>query len=193
MRKNNWTVLLVGGSSGIGKSQLTRQLAKKYGAKIIEADDICNAVKAMTTADIYPAIHYWISDIDWTKIGVMENVDYLSKVSDELSPGLRKIVDNHLRTESPLIIEGDFISVEFAASFNNPKVQAIYVYESEKSQIIENYLRREGGAPQDFRASISVAFGRKLQNDCDTYGVNIVESRPWNTLLDRVITRIDKR
>jgi len=192
MSENKWTVLLVGGSSGIGKTRLTKELAKVYKAKRIEADDICCAVKAMTTADSYPAIHYWISDIDWRKIGVHGNVDWLNKVSEELSHGLKPIVDSHIEEESPVIIEGDFIAAEFAASFDNPKVKAIYVYESDETQIVNNYLRREGGEPQQFRASISVEYGKKLKSDCYKYGIDIVESRPWNTLVDRVIECIEE-
>jgi len=40
MNNNKWTVLLMGGSSGIGKTRLAKELAKIYNAKIIEADDI---------------------------------------------------------------------------------------------------------------------------------------------------------
>ena len=191
MNKNIWTVLLVGGSSGIGKSRLTRELAKEYKAKIIEADDICCAVKSMTTVDSYPAIHYWYGDVDWRHISVLENVAWLSKVSEELSPGLKAVVDNHIGGESPVIIEGDFISAEFAASFKSPNVKAIYVYEPDEAQIVNNYLKREGGAPQHFRASISAEYGKKLKFDCDKYGMTLVESRPWNTLISRVTDCID--
>lgn len=192
MNKNKWNVLLVGGSSGIGKTRLTKALAKAYKAKRIEADDICCAVKAMTSADSYPAIHYWFGDIDWRNIGVHDNVEWLCKVSKELSNGLKAIVDSHIEEESPIIIEGDFISVEFAASFDNPNVKTIYVYEPDETQIVNNYLRREGGKPQQFRASISAEYGKKLKIDCYKYGINMVESRPWNTLIDRVNKCIDE-
>ena len=191
MNKNIWTVLLVGGSSGIGKTCLTKELAKAYNAKIIEADDICCAVKAMTSADLYPAIHYWYGDIDWRDIGVDANVEWLSKVSKEIRNGLKAVIDSHIEAGSTVIIEGDFISAEFAASFENPNVRSIYVYESDETQIVNNYLRRESGEPQQFRASISAAYGKKLKRDCDKYGVNIIESRPWNTLLNRTIDYID--
>ena len=138
------------------------------------------------------AIHYWISDIDWRTIGVHGNVEWLYKVSEELSHGLKPIVDSHIEEGSPVIIEGDFISAEFAASFSNPEIKAIYIYEPDETQIVNNYLRREGGEPQQFRASISAEYGKKLKSDCYKYGINIVESRPWNTLIDRVIECIDK-
>ncbi len=187
MDKQNWSVLLVGGSSGIGKTRLTKELAKIYKAKVIKADDVCDVVKAVTTADAYPAIHYWISDIDWTSISVTENVDKLYEVSSELRHGIKAIIDNHIENDFPVIIEGDFISAECAASFNDPKVQAVFIYEPAQTQIMRNYLDREGGEPQAFRASISAEYGNRLKMDCDRCGVNIVESRPWNTLVDRVI------
>ncbi len=186
MSNNKWTVLLMGGSSGIGKTRLTKELARVYNAKIIEADDVCCAVKAMTTADSYPAIHYWMGDIDWRSVGVNGNVEWLCNVSKELSHGLKAVVNSHLEDGVPVIIEGDFISVDFVASIDNPKVKAIYIRESDEQQIVRNYLKREGGEPQEFRASISAEYGRKLADDCSKYNIGIVEARPWNTLIERV-------
>lgn len=192
MSKNKWTVLLVGGSSGIGKTQLTKELAKIYDTKIIEADDISCAAKALTTAETHPALHYWISDIDWRTAGVHGNVEWLSRVSDELSLALKAIVDIHVEEASPVIIEGDFISPELAASFDTSEVKSIYVYESDHAQIVDNYLQREGGALQEFRASISAKYGDKLKTTCQEYNLNIVESRPWDSLISRAIESIEK-
>ncbi len=190
MYEDNWTVLLVGGSSGIGKSELTKALLNKYNAKVIEADDLCCAVNAMTTSENYPAINYWFGDEDWELISIQENVDWLCKVSGELESGLRAIINNHINQNNRVIIEGDFISAEFAASFDE-KVKSIFIHEAVKTNIIENYLNREGGESQEFRASISHEYGNRLKRDCQKYGLRLVSSRPFSTLLERAIAHIE--
>ncbi len=187
MEERKWQVLLVGGSSGIGKTRLTQAIAKSYQAKVIEADDVCLAVKSMTTSDVYPAMHYWYGDIDWQTFSVQENVEYLCKVSKELSEALKVIIESHRSSNRPLIIEGDFISVDLAASFCDDKIKSIYVHEPDESQIIKNYLSREGGDPQTFRARISSTYGKVLKHNCDELDMRVIESRPWHTLMDRAL------
>ena len=58
--KRNWTVLFIGGASGAGKSSIAYELARYYGGvNVMEADDVYQAVKAMTIIEIHPAIYYW--------------------------------------------------------------------------------------------------------------------------------------
>ncbi len=192
MRKEEWTVLLIGGSSGIGKTRLTNELARIYNAKVIEADDICLGVKAMTTEKSYPAIHYWYGDADWEELTIHENVKCLKNVGEELTNGLKAIIDNSIKVQSKLIIEGDFISVKLASTYNNSRIKKIYIHESDEKQIVDNYLKREGGELQEFRASISYEYGKILKNDCNKNNICVIESRPWNTLLNRAIEGINK-
>ena len=41
----NWIVLIIGGASGTGKSELAYRIANKYGISVLEFDDIHTAVK----------------------------------------------------------------------------------------------------------------------------------------------------
>ncbi len=186
----NWTVLLVGGASGSGKSSLAYALARYYEVSVLEIDDIGQALKAMTTRDALPQLHYYESGVNWKDIGVKGNVDWLMGVSKEIIPAIKAIVDNHLEGNIPVIIEGDFLDPAFAASFDNPKVKAIFVHEADKDQIVQNYLAREGGNMQCYRADISTVYGDWLADACNKLGVSVVESRPWDTLLERAIACI---
>ena len=186
-KDRNWTVLFIGGASGMGKSSVAYELARFYNVNVLEVDDICQAVEAMTTRELLPAVHYWSSGINWTDVGVSGNVKWLKDVSKELIPGIKAIVENHIEADVPVIIEGDFIHPEFVASFENLKVKSIYVYEPDKNQILQNYLSREGGELQHFRADISIEYGTWLVNTCGKLGINVIESRPWDTVVDRVI------
>jgi len=118
----DWTVLFIGGASGVGKSSIAYELARFYNVNVMEADDICEALKAVTTIEHLPAIHYWESGVNWMDIGVNGNVEWLKSVSEELIPALRAIVERHIEDDLPVIIEGDFIYPKFTASFDNPKI-----------------------------------------------------------------------
>ena len=186
-RARNWTVLFIGGASGMGKSSAAYELARFYKVNVMEADDICQAIKAMTTKELLPAIHYWSSGIDWMDIGVSGNVKWLIDVSKEMIPGIKAIVKNHIEADVPVIIEGDFVHPELTVSFENPKVKSIYINEPDKDQILQNYLAREGGELQHFRADISIEYGAWLVDTCEKLGIKVVESRPWNTVVNRII------
>jgi len=182
----NWIVLIIGGASGSGKSELAYKTANKYGVSVLEFDDIHNAVKPFASPDEFPAIH----DHDghkWMELGVERNVNWLKDVSREMFDTLKRIVDRHIEDNVPVIIEGDFIHPELTASMENKKVKVLYVQEPDIKQVIDNYLLREGGKPQAFRADISNKHGNWIADVCRSNGGKLIESRPWDTVLDRAI------
>lgn len=183
----NWTVLFIGGASGIGKSSIAYEIARYYGVNVLEVDDVHLSVKTVTTKESFPAIHYWNTGVDWKDIGVGANVNWLIDVSKEMIPILKELVNRHMEDNLPIIIEGDFIDPEFTISFDHPEVKSIFVNESDQNQILQNYFSREGGDLQHYRAEISIAYGKWIADTCNRYGIRVVESRPWDTVLDRTI------
>ncbi len=186
----NWTVLFIGGASGIGKSSIAYEIARFYGVNVLEVDDIHLAVETVTTKENYPAIHYWNTGVNWIEIGIDKNVDWLIDVSKEMIPVLKELVNRHIEDKLPVIIEGDFIYPEFTKSFDNPEVKSIFVIESDKNQILQNYLSREGGDLQHYRAEISIAYGKWIADTCNQHGIRVIESRPWDTVLTRAIEQM---
>jgi hypothetical protein len=84
-------------------------------------------------------------------------------------------------------LEGDFIYPEFTMSFENAGVKSIYIHEPDKNQLLQNFLTREGGDLQYFRADISIAYGNWLKCICENIGIKFIESRPWVNLLNRIV------
>ena len=192
MNKNrNWTVLLIGGASGTGKSSIAYELGRFYNVNVMEVDDVCQAIKVMTTIEAFPAIHYFSTGINWKDIGVGGNLKWLIDVSQEIAPGLRAIVENHIEAGVPIIIEGDFIHPDFMVSFEDEMIKKVYINEPDKEQILQNYLAREGGELQNFRADVSAAYGEWLKSNCIKLDIKAIEPRPWETLLDRIIEALD--
>ena len=183
----NWTVLFIGGASGTGKSTLVYGIGRFYGVNVLEADDIHQAVKAVTTRERFPAMHDKETGVNWKDIGVGGNVNWLVDVSQEMVPALKAVVDRHMEDNLPVIIEGDFIDPEFTVSFDNPEVKSIFVLESDVGQITRNFLSREGGEPQCYRAEISAAYGAWIMDACKRHGIPWMEARPWDTALSRAI------
>lgn len=183
----NWTVLFIGGASGTGKSSIAYEIARFYGLNVLEVDDIHLSVEAVTTKESFPAIHYWNTGVNWEEIGVAGNVNWLIDVSKEMIPVLKELVNRHIEDKLPIIIEGDFIYPEFANSFENPEVKSIFVNESDINQILQNYLSREGGDLQHYRAEISIAYGKWIADTCSQNGIRLIEARPWDTVLTRAI------
>jgi len=183
----NWTVLFIGGASGTGKSSLAYEIARFYGVNVLEVDDVHLSVKTVTTKENFPAIHYWSTGINWKDIGVEGNVNWLIDVSKEMAPVLKELANRHIEDKLPIIIEGDFVHPEFTASFENSEVKSIFVQESDKNHILQNYLSREGGDLQPYRADISVAYGKWISDTCRKLGIRLIEPRPWDTVLSRTI------
>lgn len=180
----NWDILFIGGASGTGKSSLAYEIAKYYGINALEVDDIHIAIKNLTTKESHPAIH---NDTDWIAAGVEFNVNWLIDVSREIEPILKEIINRHIEEKLPIVIEGDFIQPEFTKSFNNPCVKSIFVIEKDKTQIVENYLTREGGEIQSYRAEISIAYGEYLKDICIQNDIKTIEPKPWDTSVARAL------
>jgi 2-phosphoglycerate kinase len=186
-KDRNWTVLFIGGASGIGKSSIAYEIARFYGVNVLEVDDIHLSVETVTTKECFPAVHYWNTGVNWKDVGVDGNVKWLIDVSIEIIPVLKKLVNRHIEDKLPIIIEGDFIYPEFTMSFNNPEVKSIFVNEPDINQIVQNYLSREGGNLQHYRAEISIAYGKWIADICNQNGIRLIDSRPWNTALTRAL------
>ena len=186
-KDRDWTVLIIGGASGTGKSSIAYELAQYYSINVMEADDIHQIIKATTTVNKFPMVHYWSTGVNWMDIGVEGNKNWLIDVSKEMLPGIKAVVDRHIEDKLPVIIEGDFIHPELTLSLTNPGVKFIYVHEPDKNQLLKNYFSREGGDLQHYRADVSIEYGIWLLNNCKKLGIKTVESRPWKTLLNRVV------
>ncbi len=188
-KERNWDVLLVGGASGSGKSSISYPLARFYGVNLVEADDFQILLETLTTPESFPSIHYWNTHPDWQQEGAETTVGQLIDVGRVMLPGLVAIINEHIASNRPMILEGDFILPEISTHLHNPRIKSVFIYEPSKEQILQNYLEREGSI-QQYRAEVSHAYGNWLAESCAKLGLPAVESRPWSNLLDRVIGSI---
>jgi 2-phosphoglycerate kinase len=192
VRERGWDVLLVGGPSGAGKSSLAYPLARELGLPVLEIDDIVCALQAMTTAEQQPELFYWQTHPEAIAGPAAEIVRQGIALTAALEPALAAVVGNHLETDMPVVIEGDFLRPSFAVQSRyadqpaGTRVRGIFVLEDDPAQVVANYVAREPDAgEQHSRAEVSVAWSRWLAEEAQRHDVPTIASRPWADLIAR--------
>ena len=189
-----WKVLLIGGASGTGKTSLSYPLAIRLGVPIVEVDDIVEALLAMTTPDEQPTLHYWPTHPEAARLPPDGILELHLAVAASLAPALEAVVANHLETDTPVIIEGDYLVPGFAARAQfqdiaaDGWVRSVFLHEPDERQLVANFSGREPvTGEQDVRAKVSVLFGAWLAAEAARHGVPMIRARPWSSLERRVL------
>lgn len=190
--KNNreWTVLLIGGASGVGKTSVSYRAAQYFGVGITEVDDFQVILEKMTTPEQQPALHFWNTHPNPTTLTPKEIFEQGLEVGEAMNPALEAVIENHIDEQQPIVLEGDFIHPSLAAQYKD-HVRAVVIHEPNESQIVANFLSREPDEKtQTFRARVSWLKGEWLKREAEQLGLPVLMSRPWGTLLDRLIASL---
>lgn len=203
-----WQVLLIGGSSGVGKTIISQALAEHFGVSRLLVDDVRLALQEFTRANEHPELHH----LEATPAAWRESPesfrDRLIATSAALERALATIIAHHVVVVGvgPLIIEGDNITPQLAAKrdFSDQKffkrlvlrerVGSLFIVEPDEQIILENMRARGRGfdqlAPDEQRteARASWLYGQWLQGEAEQRGLTVVPSRPWDTLLQRALS-----
>lgn len=193
----SWEVLIIGGASGAGKTSLSYRLAHYFGTGITEADDIHQALLAMTTPEQDPLLHYWHTHPktrQWTPERIVE---HFIQLCQHLNPAFEAVIANHLETNIPLILEGDYllptlaVQTAFQAIPNTGRVRGILIHEEDEEQFIRNYLAREpASGRQERRARVSWLHSQWLVEQVHKHGGTVIAARPWQTSFDRILAAL---
>lgn len=191
-----WDVLLVGGASGVGKSQVGPALASVFGAAFTAVDDVHAVLERMTTPEQYPVLHMWRLHPDQVLAldddGMLAHtLEYASVVTQALEP----VIANHLEEHTPVVLEGDFVlpalatMSEYGGFPAEGRIRGLFVYEKDEAQIARNFHAREG-EEQPRRARASWRYSEWLREECARLGVPAIPARPWNTVVKRAVESV---
>ncbi|MBB4943799.1 2-phosphoglycerate kinase [Streptosporangium album] len=193
-------MLLLCGASGTGKSQVSYPLARHHGIPIVEVDDLVEALQAMTTPEQQPLLHHWRTHPEAARLPPDDIADLQIAIAEALVPAVDAIVGNHLETDTPVVIEGDYllpalaVRDSFAGVPADGRVAAVVLHEPDEAQLVENYRRREPDhGEQLHRARVSALYGGRLAAQAAEVGVPVVTARPWDDVLGRVVAALGAR
>ena len=186
-----WTALLIGGASGAGKTSVSYRVAQHFGVGITEVDDFQVVLEKMTTPEQQPVLHFWNTHPNPMSLSPEEIYKQGIEIGQVMMPALKAVIENHIESQQPIVLEGDFILPVLAAQYPG-HVRGVFIYEPDESQILANYLSREPeSGPQEFRARVSWLKGEWLKQEAERLGVTVLASRPWDTLLSRLIACVE--
>jgi len=193
-----WHVLLIGGAAGTGKTSVSYRLARHFDVAITEVDDFQVILERMTTPEQQPILHYWRTHPEAMEWPAEKIVELTISVSQAMLPALEAVIANHLESQTPVVLEGDYIlpllaaQTVFSGEPNDGRVRAVFLYESDEEQLRANFLRREPEAGEQIkRAHVSWLYGEWLKGEAERVGMPALPARPWENLLERIQFAID--
>lgn len=194
-------VLAVLGPSGVGKSRAAQSIALARGMTWIQVDDLRLALQASDLErpsatmerlhDFERATNIWSRSPQELKEAMIE-------IARLMAPAVRIVIDSHIVTGVPAVIEGDGILPTLAT---DPVLRShvvadrlrfcCVVPETLDELLVNVWVRGRGIAELNAgervrRAEMNVAFGRWLAEESARCEIPVVCSRPLTTLPQRI-------
>ena len=195
-----WTVLLICGASGTGKSTLAARLSRSTRVPWIHADDFRMALERTVKPSQEPLLQFFHDDANWLTHTPAELTSTHRRISAISCKGLAIVVGHHLAMDEPLIIEGDDILPSFARRVmdeHGSRVRAVTIVETDAAQVRRNMMSRDRGISRRLAAmreqmiALALADGRRIEREAIRESVPTVSARPFRTIAHRVLKEVD--
>jgi 2-phosphoglycerate kinase len=196
-RNHGWRVLLIGGSSGVGKTVAARALAKHLSLPLLLLDDVRLALQAATSNETHPELHCFMNykKEQWRN---SESIcaDWIT-VGKALTEPLNAIIHHHLIVPDvgAIIIEGDgILPLDGNQSLKREEVRAIFIVEHDETQLLNNLRARGRGfnewdeLEQKSFAHASWLHGQWLAQEARNLGLPVLHAQPQPTLYERLLS-----
>ena len=208
--RDGWRVLLIGGSSGTGKTTIAQVIARRLSTSLLLVDDIRLALQEATTLAEHPELHAFLGyrRDQWCNSESIRD-DWIRLGQALISP-LKAIMAHHIAVPGagPIILEGDGVLPALAAPqslgdlkhLSGPRadraLRAVFIIEPDEGQIIHNLRARgrgfeaRGHEEQKAIGHASWLFGQWLAASAEAYNLPVLPARPYESCRERVMAAI---
>lgn len=185
------TVLLIGGSSGTGKSHLARQLSEYYKTPLTEVDDIRIALQQIVDKEKYPTLFTFIDNPNfYDKYTEHQFADKLLDIAKIVWKSLDVLISKHIACNEPIIFEGDSIIPDLLAQRDTHDIKAIFIYDNIQ-KIKERQVKRnrdsKGEEKDNLNALFSDTYGKEIKRQAEAHGFVAISASPIETLFERTL------
>lgn len=197
----DWVVLFIGGPSSVGKTSAAKRIATISGATLLQADDVWLALKRAIDPKDSPLLHA-LSTPDFWRRPAAELVTTKRELAELISSSLEFVVATHLWQDDRVVIEGVWITPEFAARpvyhgvSGGERRRAAFVIEVDASHIHQTMLAKRGAfghwtdADRKVFAATEATYARWLRTQALMRNVPTVDARPVGHLAERILAAI---
>ncbi len=195
--------MLIGGSSGTGKTCAAKAIAHQLGVECAQLDDFRLVLEAVTTPSQQPALHFLNDTQLADNLSPKDMCQRLVDVAQVMSKAIEVAIAHHIATEQPFILEGDGLLPSLATQqhYGNLDVQPqqvrfVLLYEPNEAAILRNMKGRMRGIDhkpeeqQRKQARAAWLYGEWLRSEALRHSVSIIEPTPWQTLNERIMGAI---
>lgn len=196
--QNDWIVLLIGGNSSVGKTTISQEISRKFNIVVGQVDDYRVFLQKAVSASAKPSLHFFLSPSAFYHFEPNILCNKLIELGDYMSPMLEAVIERHISTRVPIIIEGDSIMPSLAAKYSSqqtekPQVRSVFILELEEEKIFDamqergrnfnNWTKKE----QEHKVKLSLHYGKWLFSELKKYRLPIINARPRETLRERLL------
>ncbi len=210
MKRISWRILLIGGSSGTGKTTLARHLAAHYNLPILPLDDLRLAILETMSSVEAPAIHRFSQDPDIWQSSTTVYEGFVA-VAREFEIPLSMIAAHLIGVldMAPMILEGDFIRprmmtlpytsalARFPGFPLTGQVRGLLLHARAETDILRAMCERGRGLEVESEerlrknAQASWHYGNWLRAEADLHRIPVIASRPYESQLARARAAIE--
>ncbi len=200
----SWQVLVLFGASGTGKSTAGNQLAGSRGVTWMQVDDLRLALQYsnMTLPQGAGALHFFESTPEFWTHPIDSLVRAFVDVASIMAPAVRVVIDSHLATGAPMVIEGDGVLPSLADDpvlrpwIESGALRFCCLAAGTQAELAESMVARGRGDHLEDHSRVwrqsaaNLAFGDWLVDQSRRHGIPIVAARPFASLTDRILQAI---
>lgn len=192
-----WKALLIGGSSGVGKTVMARAVAKHVSLSLLLVDDIRLALQQATNNQTNPELHVFLGyqEKQWRDSNSILT-DWIT-VGKALARPLDAIIRHHIIVPDvgAIIIEGDGILPVYSSQYSETKeVCSVFIVEEDETQLLHNLQSRGRGfndwdeSEQKGFAHASWLYGQWLAQEARRFDLSVIAAQPKETLFERLLS-----
>jgi 2-phosphoglycerate kinase len=183
-------VLLIGGTSGTGKSSLAARVRLARRAEVYALDDLRALLRQTTPSPDVPGIRFFDQGDAVLRHDPEELLARTIARAREVCAALNSVVTQRLRARTPLIVEGDDLLPEFVDSLPHPEsVSIVFVLPTSEAEVacreVERgpELARSGGRQRSVRVRTTWLYAEWLRAEATKRRQTVLNAAPIDALV----------
>jgi 2-phosphoglycerate kinase len=205
---SGWSVLLLAGASGTGKTTVARRIARECGIAWVQVDDLRLALQwsdaRLPTSEATEALYFFERAPNLWRLPAERLRDALIATGEAMTEAIAIVTGNHVVQGDPAVIEGDGI---LPAILEHPdlrgfvasgQVRAAVVAPESEHELLRNMVDRGRGehldpaSPEARRiARTRWLYSEWLVAEAQRRDIPVLSTQPWESLPARILAAIE--